>query len=104
MIASWTNAQKLPEPPSPPGLDEQLPVSTASSLHFIDDGKALIVSYSDHGIVYETLLVLYLSLTCVASVVGTSVRWNRSGTSRREHAACTFISQTSYRYTIAQPL
>jgi len=58
MIASWTRPRKLPEPPSLPGLDEQLPVPIASSLHFIDDGKVLIVAYSDHGIVYGTLLAL----------------------------------------------
>lgn len=52
--ASWTNTRRLPEPPSLPGLDEQLPTPMASSLHFIDCGNALIVSYSDHGIVYET--------------------------------------------------
>lgn len=50
--ASWTNAQTLPEPPSLPGLDEELPTPSACALHFIDDGKLLVVSYVDHGIVY----------------------------------------------------
>ena len=58
--AVWTNARNLPEPPSLPGLDEELPVPTACALHFIEDGKSLMVSYVDHGIVYEHLYILVL--------------------------------------------
>jgi len=51
MTAAWTNARNLPEPPSLPGLDEELPAPTACSLRFIENGKLLMVSYVDHGIV-----------------------------------------------------
>ncbi|KAF9783286.1 WD40-repeat-containing domain protein [Thelephora terrestris] len=50
-ISVWTNANNLPEPPSLPGLDEELPEPTACSLHFIEGGRLLVVSYVDHGIV-----------------------------------------------------
>lgn len=49
--AVWTNARNLPKPPSLPGLDEELPDLIGCSLHFIEDGKSLVVSYVDHGIV-----------------------------------------------------
>jgi hypothetical protein len=49
--AVWTNANNLPELPSLPGLDEELPEPTACSLHFIKGGRLLVVSYVDHGIV-----------------------------------------------------
>jgi WD40 repeat protein len=62
-IASWDNARKLPEPPSHAGFDEQLPAPIASSLHFADDGKVLIVSYSDHGIMYGIPSVSHSLLT-----------------------------------------
>ena len=48
--AVWMNPRNLPEPPSLPGVDEELPNPTACSLHFVEDGKSLIVSYFDHGI------------------------------------------------------
>lgn len=60
----------------------------ASSLHFIDAGKVLIVSYSDHGIVYEGSLLRVLTLTNVVLVAGIPIRWVSNGTSRPEHAAC----------------
>ena len=50
-IAVWTNPRNLSEPPSLPGVDEELPNPTACSLHFVEGGRALIVSYIDHGIV-----------------------------------------------------
>ena len=50
-IAVWTNTRNLPEPPSLPGLDEELPAPTACSLRFIENGMSLVVSYVDHGIV-----------------------------------------------------
>ena len=53
-IASWTNTRTLPEPPSLPGLDEELPTPSACALHFLDGGKLLVVSYVDHGIVYDS--------------------------------------------------
>ena len=62
LIASWTHPRKLPEPPSIPGYDERLPLQTAVSLHFIDGGEALIVSYSHHGIMYEGVTS---SLSCL---------------------------------------
>ena len=78
--ASWTNARNLPDPPSLPGLDEQLPTPTANSLHFINEGKALIVSYSDHGIVYEgSLLPRFDSNECCISCWDTDslgVKWH----------------------------
>jgi len=49
--AVWMNPRNLPQPPSFPGLDETLPDPIACSLHFIEDGKSLMVSYVDHGIV-----------------------------------------------------
>lgn len=60
--AVWTNARNLPEPPSLPGLDEELPAPTACALHFIENGKSLMVSYIDHGIVYEPLHSLVIDL------------------------------------------
>ena len=79
-IASWTNARHLPEPPSLPGLNEQLPTPTANSLHFINGGKVLIISYSDHGIVYGGSLVLRLdSNECCISCWDTDslgVKWH----------------------------
>lgn len=48
--AVWTNPRNLPRPPSFPGLDETLPDAIACSLHFIENGKSLMVTYVDHGI------------------------------------------------------
>ncbi|KAF9652253.1 YVTN repeat-like/Quino protein amine dehydrogenase [Thelephora ganbajun] len=59
-ISVWTNARNLPEPPSLPGLDEELPAPIACSLHFTEDGKLLVVSYVDHGIMQVTLHVPFI--------------------------------------------
>ena len=48
--AVWTNTRNLPEPPPLPGLDEELPAPAACSLHFIENGRSLVVSYVDHRI------------------------------------------------------
>jgi len=57
--ATWSAMRRLPDPPSLPGLDrdEVLPPPLVRSLHFIDDGKMLVVAYLDHGFVSAASLI-----------------------------------------------
>ena len=53
-----------------PGLDEELPSPSACALHFLNGGKSLVVSYIDHGIVYDSsrLLSDYLSVRLMNAI------------------------------------
>jgi len=59
LAATWSTVQRIPDPPSLPGLDENevLPPPSVRSLHFIGSGKMLVVAYLDHGFVSVALLV-----------------------------------------------
>lgn len=53
ILAVWTNMRTLPSPPSFDNLKEKLPSPSARSLHFLKEQDSLLVSYLEHGIVYD---------------------------------------------------
>jgi len=54
-LERYTGATKLPNPPYKPQIDDGDIRVRPRSVHFYESGKRLIVSYLNHGIMYDML-------------------------------------------------